>query len=247
VRYVIGDVHGCGGELVELLRLLPDDAEVFCVGDLFDRGPDPVLVWQWLHLRNVRCTLGNHDRKMLQYLAGQRAWLPAHYHYAIGKLCSHGGPGFTRLVSFLGQLPLLIDLGGHLVVHAGADPQSPRTPDVSWNVYGNRPEDEKVKPTKRDRGKSGHWWGGYRLAEPVVVYGHVCQEDCTVRYTEAPGGKVNTVGVDTRTAWGGPLTAYCLETGGLVQYRSGRAWVHELQESFKATPTYVPERADRPG
>ena len=43
---IIGDIHGCYDELLELfdVRSLADDRHVVSVGDLVDRGPDPGAV-----------------------------------------------------------------------------------------------------------------------------------------------------------------------------------------------------------
>jgi hypothetical protein len=73
----IGDVHGCLAELVELLDRLnpaPEDSLIF-LGDLIDRGPDPVGVVRFV--RNLRQTLnmntpgttllGNHEEKALRW------------------------------------------------------------------------------------------------------------------------------------------------------------------------------------
>jgi len=38
-RLIIGDVHGCYDELVDLFTKLPEDVPVTFVGDLVDRGP----------------------------------------------------------------------------------------------------------------------------------------------------------------------------------------------------------------
>ncbi len=69
----IGDVHGCLDELaalVDKLRLVSDDTLVF-MGDLVDRGPDPVGVVRFVRKLTgfcVRGVLGNHEEKCLRWL-----------------------------------------------------------------------------------------------------------------------------------------------------------------------------------
>lgn len=73
----VGDVHGCLDELKELcarLDLAGTDTLVF-LGDLLDRGPDPVGVVRFVRvdlpgrgLRAVRGILGNHEEKALRWL-----------------------------------------------------------------------------------------------------------------------------------------------------------------------------------
>ena len=87
---IIGDVHGCRDELVELLRQLgytiamndgrvrvahPAGRRVVFVGDLVDRGPDTPGV---LHLvmpmvvdGTALCVAGNHDQKLSRALRGR--------------------------------------------------------------------------------------------------------------------------------------------------------------------------------
>lgn len=73
---VIGDIHNCAHLVNELaVKLLADDIERFVfVGDLIDRGPDPVTTIRFLDelKRNydVEVLVGNHDLKMMKALDG---------------------------------------------------------------------------------------------------------------------------------------------------------------------------------
>jgi serine/threonine protein phosphatase 1 len=71
-RYAIGDVHGCVDALDALLaalRLTPSDRVVF-LGDLIDRGPQPVaVVERVMNLTNAgvaMLVIGNHEEMMLR-------------------------------------------------------------------------------------------------------------------------------------------------------------------------------------
>lgn len=74
----VGDVHGCLDELLTLcdkLNLAKDDTLVF-LGDLVDRGPDPVGVVRFVRtLTSVPCKaiLGNHEEKCLRWLRHENA------------------------------------------------------------------------------------------------------------------------------------------------------------------------------
>jgi bis(5'-nucleosyl)-tetraphosphatase (symmetrical) len=69
----VGDVHGCLEELRALcdkLALFEDDTLVF-LGDLVDRGPDPVGVVRFVRTLTgctVKGILGNHEEKALRWL-----------------------------------------------------------------------------------------------------------------------------------------------------------------------------------
>lgn len=65
-RLVVGDIHGCHAELLDLLAAaaLSDDDEVIAVGDIVDRGPDSLRVTDFLASRpRATSVMGNHERK----------------------------------------------------------------------------------------------------------------------------------------------------------------------------------------
>ena len=61
---VIGDVHGCFytlKQLVDKVRNKYSSIEIFCVGDLVDRGNHSFEVIEYIIAENIKFTLGNHD------------------------------------------------------------------------------------------------------------------------------------------------------------------------------------------
>ena len=64
MRWFIGDLQGCAREFDDLLRKIrfdPQVDEVWCVGDLVNRGPDSlaaVRLWRDIGGHGV---VGNHD------------------------------------------------------------------------------------------------------------------------------------------------------------------------------------------
>lgn len=77
MHYVIGDIHGCFDEMIELLRKteeLDKDAVFYFVGDFVDRGPKQkeVLDWVTVHITpdgKYRAVLGNHEALLLQWFS----------------------------------------------------------------------------------------------------------------------------------------------------------------------------------
>lgn len=64
MKYVISDIHGCYREYRKLLEKinLSDTDELYILGDMVDRGPEPIKVLQDVMLRsNAYPILGNHD------------------------------------------------------------------------------------------------------------------------------------------------------------------------------------------
>jgi hypothetical protein len=240
-RYVLGDVHGAGAEFVALTTMLTD-CHLYCVGDMFDRGFHAELVWECLYSRKIQCVMGNHERKMLQFLTGQRPHLPPHYYYALSRLRSSGVKK-SDLLYWLADLPLQIslDMGGRevIIAHAGVNPYRPREESESWNVYGNDGHLDAIG------GPATPWWDQYGTfrcspdSDALVLYGHLSQEPPfeaipRIRYfqgkTRAEGtNAIASIGIDTGAASGGPLTAYGLDDEAFVTYRTGKNHVAALK------------------
>src|SRR5678815_2103532 len=85
--FVVGDIHGRCAQLLNLLDMLPRDAQtdtLVFLGDLIDRGADaPGCVAHILKLCNenperVICLRGNHEQMLMDFLEGHsNLWLSA--------------------------------------------------------------------------------------------------------------------------------------------------------------------------
>jgi hypothetical protein len=70
---IIGDLHACHAELLDLLDLagLGSDDRIVAVGDLIDRGPEPAEVLAFFRDHpNASSVRGNHERKHLNIRDG---------------------------------------------------------------------------------------------------------------------------------------------------------------------------------
>ncbi len=123
-NYVIGDVQGCDDELAELLAFIRFNAAVdriYFVGDLVNRGPKSAEV-----LRRVKAladigaadsVLGNHDFFLIMAFEG---FSKLHEGDTLDQVLRQ--PDARDLVEWLRQRPLLIEVGAHVIVHAGLLP-----------------------------------------------------------------------------------------------------------------------------
>ncbi|KQR99792.1 polynucleotide kinase-phosphatase [Williamsia sp. Leaf354] len=217
---VIGDVHGCLGELRELLMRLgyiviedadgqPVDAShtdrrrVVFVGDLVDRGPDSVgvlrLAMGMVASGNALCVSGNHEAKLVRAL-GRKDVIPSHGLQRTLDELSAAGPEFTAAVREFcdGLVAHYVLDGGRLVVaHAGLKEKyhgraSGRV--RAFALYGDTSgeTDEFGLPIRYP------WADDYRGAA-TVLYGHT-----PVPITEWVN---NTLCLDTGCVFGGSLTA----------------------------------------
>lgn len=182
---IIGDVHGCGDELEDLISQTHQDHNLICIGDLFDRAPQGVKVWELIQKYNITCLLGNHEIKMLSFLKKERDWLPPNYYHFLNAFSEKYH--LIGLVDFLERLPRLLDLGSCIAVHAAVDVTSPLSEDKGINCYGY---------------KNDLWPNNYK-GEQLVVYGH--------KVFQPPLVKLNSIGIDTAACNGGCLTGYCPE------------------------------------
>lgn len=70
---IIGDIHGCYTELLELLTKInfsPEDI-LISVGDIVDRGPDSEKVVDFFKSTpNAYVVFGNHERKICKIIEG---------------------------------------------------------------------------------------------------------------------------------------------------------------------------------
>src|SRR6185295_10884887 len=118
---VVGDIHGCYDELMDLLGLLGFTAadRVVCVGDLVTKGPKSREVLDlFMTDQRFRSVMGNHDLALRRKWNGEKVKLkdsqkPTHKELK---------PDKEHYVRYLNSLPFMIDLGTHLVVHAGLRP-----------------------------------------------------------------------------------------------------------------------------
>ena len=64
MRYIVSDIHGCYDQYQKLLEKIQfsEKDELYVLGDVVDRGPEPIKVLQDMMKRsNVIFILGNHD------------------------------------------------------------------------------------------------------------------------------------------------------------------------------------------
>ena len=71
---IIGDIHGCNREFMALLQKvgLTSNDRLVLLGDLLNKGPDPIGVLKTFKSLECVCLLGNHDFDHLKWRAGSQ-------------------------------------------------------------------------------------------------------------------------------------------------------------------------------
>ena len=216
---IIGDVHGCFNELVELLKELgykistPPDGETVIeppqgrkaifVGDFVDRGPKVAevlrLVMGMQETGAAICVPGNHDVKLVHALQGKNV-NPTHgLAESLSQLEGESAEFKTQIVEFLNRLVshYVLDNGKLVVAHAGMKAE------LQGRASGRVREFALYGETTGETDAFGlpiriNWADEYR-GDAMVVYGHT---------PVAESQWVNrTINIDTGCVFGGKLTA----------------------------------------
>lgn len=215
---VIGDIHGCRREFLELLDRVdadPFNDRLIFLGDYVDRGPDSRgVIEEILELQRqsaqVIALKGNHEEMLLSYLAGRdrdfylsvggRQTLlsygctePFNYDCALNIPDSHQ--------QFLYNLLPYWEDEKYIFVHAGLSPGihlTQQSPDwLYWAAGGN------FAAQRYDFGKR-------------VIFGH--------SVVSTPVVKPEKIGLDTGCVYGGNLSCLVLPDLEFVQVRCRKYW-----------------------
>ncbi len=212
---IIGDIHGCYQELVELLADLnyrvneegvythEHGRKVIFVGDLVDRGPasDKVLslVMAMVDAGTAMCVPGNHDAKLLKYLDGKKVKVQHGLETTIEQLKNASEEEIVKLKSFLRSLVshFVLDGGNLVVSHAGLPQEMHGGASGavrSFCMYGATTGklDEDGLPVRLP------WERDYE-GSALVVYGHTPKARLEIVN--------NTLNLDTGCVFGGALSA----------------------------------------
>jgi protein phosphatase len=247
---IIGDVHGCHGELRELLSRLgyvlddtperstarpPLGRKAVFLGDLVDRGPaTPAvlrLVMNMVEDGVALCLPGNHEVKLLRKLRGKDVRLTHGLAETLQQLDAEPPEFVRRVADFLDGLVshYVLDEGRLVVAHAGmkAEYQGRASGRVrEFALYGETTgeTDEYGLPVRYN------WAGDYRGAA-MVVYGH----------TPTPEAEWlnRTICIDTGCVFGGQLTALRYPERELVQVPAERCY-------YESAKPLRPEGAETP-
>jgi hypothetical protein len=206
---VVGDIHGCYDELSELLEkiALRSDDRLVSVGDLIVKGEKNREVLElFMSDRRFSAVLGNHDRKLLRYWKGETVSLKKAHQSALAELESDR----ESYAGYLDSLPLMIDLGAHLVVHAGV------RPGVSLEEQSVEDLTElRTLGTDRTSREGIPWYEVYD-GEKTVLFGHWPAPE--------PRSAPHAIGLDTGCVYGYQLTALIIETGEFINVNARRAY-----------------------
>ncbi|MDB5289873.1 MAG: polynucleotide kinasephosphatase, partial [Phycisphaerales bacterium] len=212
---IIGDVHGCYDELIELLNTLgydtadvghivpPTGRKAVFLGDLVDRGPASPsvlrLVMRMTAAGYALCVPGNHDVKLLRKLRGKNVQIMHGLAETLQQLEGEPPESLRQVEQFIDKLVghYVLDDGRLVVAHAGMKQQyigraSQRVREFA--LYG-----ETTGETDEFGLSVRYNWAAEYRGNAAVVYGHtpVPEADWLNR----------TINIDTGCVFGGKLSA----------------------------------------
>ncbi|ANM32201.1 hypothetical protein ABI59_10775 [Acidobacteria bacterium Mor1] len=233
----MGDIHGCAREFDQLLGAIdfqPGRDELWCLGDLINRGPDSLTVLRrWCEL-DGRAVLGNHDIHGLLAHSGRK---PKRLPTLEGLFAAEDG---AALLDRLRRQPLLVFLPSPgagpdvWAVHAGVHPGwhdlhqaaaringSPEAHDDDWLQHPDTAFATQVRCCAADGERHKHFgppeacpvgsgpWDSFYRGEATVIHGHWG--------TRGHYRTAKTIGLDSGCVYGGALTAWCQDEDRIVQ------------------------------
>ncbi|GAB4479390.1 MAG: hypothetical protein Kow00124_24960 [Anaerolineae bacterium] len=243
---IIGDVHGCLDELVELLGLLgcriegdpaaPDAGEVIpppgrtvvFLGDYVDRGPAPVGVLRLvmgMHAAGTAiCVQGNHDVKLARALEGRQVRQIHGLRETLAALQEEPQAFREAVRAFIRGLNphYALDDERLVVAHAGMLPQYQMRESRAvraFALYGDTTGryDEHGLPIRRN-------WALTYSGASRVAYGHT-------PVTHAVWIN-NTINLDTGCSFGNLLSALRWPEDEIVTVRARRTYFAPLRGPF---------------
>jgi len=245
---IVGDVHGCFDELVELLAKLgygvdeaaftvqpPAGRKLVFVGDLVDRGPKIPqvlkLVMNAVESDAALCVPGNHDVKLMRKLGGRDVQITHGLADSLAQLSGEPEEFRERVGAFIDDLVshYVLDDGRLVVAHAGMKESmqgrgSGAVRDFALFGETTGETDEFGLPVRYN------WAAEYR-GTAIVVYGHTPVPE--------PEWLNQTINIDTGCVFGGKLSALRYPEKEVVSVPARQTYA-EPRKPFLAIESQVP-------
>ncbi|MGE5430479.1 MAG: metallophosphoesterase [Syntrophomonadaceae bacterium] len=225
---VIGDIHGCFftlEALVNKLRAGYPDTEIYCVGDLVDRGKNSFEAVQFLMDNKIKFTPGNHDYMFYAYIREPdsmfaRAWVYNGNEATLRSYMDHFD-SVMKHIDFIKAAPLYFNLEDCFISHAGISERYKKY--LPSNLRENLGSLDELIYCEYEN-ETGVLWSREKLLNlgKIQVVGHTKQQ--TVRYDT----KSNALYIDTGACMGNKLSAAVIHRNEVIQIVEEPANFHDI-------------------
>ena len=195
-KFIIGDIHGCYDELIELTEKigLTDNDMLISLGDIVDRGNKSKEVYEYfLNRPNSKVLIGNHERKHQNKILS----------YAQEIVKVQFGNEYDGFLKWLDMLDYFYETEEAIIIHAFFEHDKALNEQKQEVLCGSTSGDrylEKKYPV-------GRFWNEFYTGAKPIIYGHHVVGDY-------PKIINNTYGIDTGACHGNYLTA--IELPGFI-------------------------------
>ena len=214
-KFIIGDIHGCYDELMELVKKigLTDEDLLISLGDIVDRGNKSKEVYEYFLKRpNSIVLIGNHERKHQNNILS----------YAQEIVKVQFGNEYEAFLKWLDTLAYFYETEEAIIIHAffehDKELKEQKQEVLSGSTSGDRYLEKKYPADK-------YWAEFYTGTKPIIYGHHVVGDD--------PKIVNNTYGIDTGACHGNYLTAIELPGFKIHQVKAKKDYWKEEQKKWQ--------------
>jgi len=228
MNVVIGDIHGCLNtlqELVKKLKRLYPSVQLYCVGDLIDRGNFSFEVIEYVRDEGIKFTPGNHDYMFYYFIKKPTSNMGASWIYnGFEKTISSYDNKFEKIsehLDIITQAPLFFNLPDCFISHAGISQyyNSILGADPLSNI--EKLEEELQKSIAKEH---GILWTRDELMNlgKLQIVGHTRRQD--VLYQK----RNNVAYIDTSVYTCNKLSAVVIDEGDIIAKHSVPTYTKDI-------------------
>ena len=213
---VIGDVHGCYNTLIELVGRIKRNypgAQIYCVGDLVDRGNYSFETVDFIINEGIITTSGNHDFMFYYFITDPdndigKSWIFNGYETTLASY-SNRQDKIVEHLNYIINLPLYINLYDCFISHAGVSSYFKK--QLTPNPLNDEDKFDKIIKDNIHN-EHGIIWNREELLDlgKLQLVGHTRQENVNhLKFN-------NTAYIDTSVYTGNKLSAVIVEEGKII-------------------------------
>lgn len=225
---VIGDVHGCFYTLVELYNSIREkyqNIQIYCVGDLVDRGNHSFETMQFVINEKILFTPGNHDYMFYHFFKDPtsvfaRSWVFNGSETTLASYETHDDAVFKH-IEHIKNAQLFYNVPDCFISHAGVSSHYKMLIDQGYQTNQDLLREYIYSDYITDRGVL--WTRDSLLnLNKLQIVGHTKHQEITL------DEDVNAVYIDTGACVGNKLSAVIVESSEIVDVMDAKTNLNDI-------------------